>query len=251
MGLFGGGFSKPGKGIRKDAPRKKRFFYFFELYFRKFGKLIQLNLLYLLFCIPIITIGPATAALVKITHYFTEEKPVFLFADFWDAFKKNFKQGLVVGILQIAMTAMLIYAFIFYFTYTFASWVYYIPFVLIIFFSLVFLFASFYVYLLMTKVELKLFAILKNSVMLAFLGFKTNFITLFFTALILVPSLWYFPLTSILFLLILFSTTAMITSYNSFQYIYRYIIRPYYIMNHLEDPYEKKEEEEAIFADLL
>ena len=47
-----GNFQKPGKGVKKNEPEKKRFFQFFELFFRKLTKLIQLNLLYLLFCIP-------------------------------------------------------------------------------------------------------------------------------------------------------------------------------------------------------
>ena len=85
-----GNFQKPGKGVKKEEPEKKRFFQFFDLFFRKITRLIQLNLLYLLFCIPIITIGPATAAMTKILRYYVEEKPVFLCSEFWAAFKENF-----------------------------------------------------------------------------------------------------------------------------------------------------------------
>lgn len=45
MGLFGN-YAKEGPGVKKNEPQKKRFFYFFELYFRKFGKLMTLSLLY-------------------------------------------------------------------------------------------------------------------------------------------------------------------------------------------------------------
>ena len=44
-----GNFQKPGKGVKKEEPEKKRFFQFFDLFFRKITRLIQLNLLYLLF----------------------------------------------------------------------------------------------------------------------------------------------------------------------------------------------------------
>ena len=116
MGFLGlGNYAKPGKGVRKDEPKKKRFFLFFELYFRKFVKLVELNLLYLLFCIPVITIGPATAAMTKITRCYTLEKPVFLFSDFWDAFKENFKQGLAVGLIQLFFLVCIAVAFVFYF----------------------------------------------------------------------------------------------------------------------------------------
>ena len=103
MSLFGGlfNYSKPGPGVDKNAPKKKRFFYFFELFGRKFWKLVELNLLYLLCCIPVVTIGPATCGLVYILRNFANEKPVFMVSDFFDAFKSNFKQGFVLGLLDI------------------------------------------------------------------------------------------------------------------------------------------------------
>ena len=54
MGLFTKNYSKPGKGVEKDEQQKRPFFLFFELFFAKFWKMIQLNLLYLLFWIPAI-----------------------------------------------------------------------------------------------------------------------------------------------------------------------------------------------------
>ena len=87
FGLFD--YTKPGKGVDKNGPQKKRFFHFFELYFRKFWKLITLNLIYILFCIPIVTIGPATAAMTYILKNYTMERPVFLWSDFLEAFKKT------------------------------------------------------------------------------------------------------------------------------------------------------------------
>lgn len=59
MGLISNMFnySKPGPGIEKEEQQKRRFFLFFELFFRKFWKLIQLNLLYILFWIPPLIAG--------------------------------------------------------------------------------------------------------------------------------------------------------------------------------------------------
>ena len=72
-----GNYEKPGKGVGKNEREKKRFFQFFDLFFRKLGRLVQLNLLYILFCIPVVTIGPATAAMTKILREYTLERPVF------------------------------------------------------------------------------------------------------------------------------------------------------------------------------
>ena len=51
MGLFNG-FLKEGPGVPKDLPEKNRFFLFFELFFRKIGKLVGLNMLMAVCLIP-------------------------------------------------------------------------------------------------------------------------------------------------------------------------------------------------------
>ena len=54
MGLFGKGFTHAGSGISKTAPKKKGFFRYWELFRTKFWKLIELNIFYTLFFIPLI-----------------------------------------------------------------------------------------------------------------------------------------------------------------------------------------------------
>lgn len=53
MGLFGGNFTKVGPGVDKNAPKKKGIFLYFEIFFRKFWKLVQLNMIYFIFCLPL------------------------------------------------------------------------------------------------------------------------------------------------------------------------------------------------------
>ncbi len=47
--------TKPGPGIPKDEPEKRRFFLFFEILGEKIGKLIQLNFIYTISLIPLLT----------------------------------------------------------------------------------------------------------------------------------------------------------------------------------------------------
>lgn len=52
-GFFGFfNYDKPGPGVRKDEPPKKGVALFFDILFRKFGKFVTLNLVYILFSIP-------------------------------------------------------------------------------------------------------------------------------------------------------------------------------------------------------
>lgn len=101
-------YDKPGKGIDPDAPKKKPFFLFLELYFRKLFPLMQLNVIYWFCCIPIITIGPATAGMTYILREFSEERPVFLWTDFKKHMKQNFKQGFLVWLINVILWFLLI-----------------------------------------------------------------------------------------------------------------------------------------------
>ena len=52
LGFFN--YEKEGKGVRKDEPQKKGVARFFELFFRKFWKYMQISMMYFITCIPAI-----------------------------------------------------------------------------------------------------------------------------------------------------------------------------------------------------
>lgn len=52
MGIFMRNYNKPGKGVDELAPKSEGATLFFEIFFRKFWKFIQINLLYLVALIP-------------------------------------------------------------------------------------------------------------------------------------------------------------------------------------------------------
>ncbi|WMJ23128.1 DUF624 domain-containing protein [Paludicola sp. MB14-C6] len=244
-----GNFTKPGKGIKKGADEKKRFFQFFDLYFRKFGSLIKLNLIFILFCLPIFTIGPATAGMMKVIRYYNEGKPVFLFSDFWDAFKQNFGQSFLMSIVNGIIASACYTSLVFYYGKMLNSWGYAIPLGIIAILSVLFIMMNFYTYLLIVTVDLKFIALLKNAFSMIILGIKSNFFTIIFTGLV-VAICFIIPIGGWLLLAIVgFSTIGMIICFNSFQHIYSYLIKPYYDSNGLENPYEKTEDTDSIFED--
>ncbi len=246
-----GNYEKPGKGVGKKEREKKRFFQFFDLFFRKIGRLIQLNLLYILFCIPVVTIGPATAAMTKILREFTLERPVFLFSDFWDAFKENFKQGFIVSILQGIVIFLIYSAVVYYVSLTVKSAWFLLLLGFICLIGLILLFASYYVYVMMVSVRLSVFQLIRNSILFAFAGAFTNILTLLFSTGILVISAIFFPISIPLILLLTFSTSAFIAVFNSWPYIYKHMVQPYYEQTGLPNPYEPKEDEneDSLFED--
>lgn len=251
FGMFN--YAKPGKGVDKDAPKKKRFFVFFDLYFRKFTKLVKLNLLYVLFCIPIVTIGPATAAMSKILKEFVNERPVFLVSDFFDAFKKNFKQGLIVGILDGFAFVVIFLAIRYYMQQSDKNMAILIPLMFVFFAAFMLLLANYYIFLMIPLLNMKLRPMIKNAFLLGILGIKSNICTVFFT-LLFTLAVFFFPFIGIILApIFFFSSFGFIVVFNSYPQVDKYVIQPYYDQTGEKRPdvyYFDDEYDEALFEDI-
>lgn len=71
-------------------------------------KYISLNVLYLLFCIPIVTIPASTAGLFAVSRKYVYRDDPRLFRTFWRGFRENFVQSSLVGLLiAVAMLILL------------------------------------------------------------------------------------------------------------------------------------------------
>lgn len=249
FGLFD--YSKPGKGIRKEQPQKPRFLYFFELLFRKFWTLIQLNLLYILFCLPVVTIGPATAGLICVLRNMANEQPVFLFSDFWDAFKTNWKQSFLYSVFVLISSSLVVVSVQFYFAnMEQVKWMY-LPAVLSLFVGMMLLFMSFYTMLMIVTLDLPLRAILKNALIMGIVCLKTNLLTLLFSGVIIVASILFFPISMLFVILIVPALVGFIVCYNSYQGIKKYAIDPYMATQaeHIQEDSDADGNADAVFKD--
>lgn len=235
MGLFSNYYGA-GPGIPKMPQEKRGIVKFLEVYGRHFWDLLFLNMLYMLFCIPIVTIGPATAALFKVTRNYSQERSCFMFHEFWKTFKSSFKQSFVTGIVDILLIIWLPYMIAFYYNmskvYPWAK----ILVVLSISLMLIIYIMHFYIYLLIVSTNLKMKQIVKNSFLLASIGMKKTLISFFsIVALLIVMLLILLSATNIgiivdlvILCAILFSGSAFIISYNCYPIIRKYVIQPFY-----------------------
>ncbi|MBP0990606.1 MAG: YesL family protein [Oscillospiraceae bacterium] len=227
MGIFSFiNYDKNGPGVSKDAPQKKRFFLFFELFFRKFKYMVGLNVIYLLLCIPIITIGPATAAITYVFRSFSREEPIFVFNEFWRIFKENFKYGVIVGIVDLILKAALGYSLYFYFVNINQSTFVYIPFILCMAALFMELFTGYYIYMLMVTVNLKLKGLVKNAFMLAMISMKSNIFTLIFSFIVVAPMVLMFPYSIPVIIILGASVPLFIQCFNAYPTIKKYCIDP-------------------------
>ena len=138
MAFFGliGNYDKPGPGVSKDEPKKAAPVRFFEILWRKLSKLVQLNLifmipfavvvalmvvifflplphfafntslfgpldLYAIYAVPLplILMAPFSAGMAYVTRNFAREEHAFVWSDFWEAVKNNWKASLLNGII--------------------------------------------------------------------------------------------------------------------------------------------------------
>ncbi len=178
MGFFNN-YQKEGRGVRKNE-RTPRFVLFFQIYFRKFWQLILLNMLYVLFCIPIVTIGPATAGMTKVLRNYAREEHAFLWGDFIETFKTNFKQSFLYSLLSFGVFGFLAFDLLAVFNLP-NQFMKTLSLAAIAFSLTVFVFMNYYVYNMMITFNLTMKQLLKNAFIFCWAGFFRN---LFMTAVI-------------------------------------------------------------------
>ena len=269
MGFLQANYNKPGAGVRKNAPQKKEFVLFFEIYFRKFWKLVTANLLYVLFSLPLVTCGLADAGITFITRNYAREKFAFVWEDYRDTIKKNWKQALPIGIINLVITFVLVFDISFFYgSGEGVSGI--IMLALILFVAVVFAFMRYYIPLLQITFKLSIKQIYKDSLLLAAVGMKRNII------ITLVLAIWsvlaYLLLQvnlSIGLVIIVLAYLFVFPAFRSFliqfcifPVVKKHIIDPYY-RDHPEEDIDKRrglnletedspeEQEESIFEDVL
>ena len=261
FGLFN--YNKPGPGVEKGAPKKKRFFEFWSLYFRKFWKLMQANLIYVLVSLPVLSWGLAEVGLAYVTRNFTREKHAFVWSDFFTTIRKNWKQALPVGIVNLLITFLLLFDLYYYGKNTLMM-------VVMCFIFLVFTFMKFYIPLMIITFRLSWKQLYKNALIFAFVGLLPNLL------ITLVSSTFYilvvgcvvsvnFPLMALLlvfYVLFFPAFRSFLIQFCIFPLVKKHMIDPYYEAHPGEDAEAKRAlniedqqaasqpDEEAVFKDM-
>lgn len=255
MGLFYNN-NVSGKGIAKNGPKKKPFFRFWELFANKFWTFFKLNLIYVLFCLPVVTFGPATAALTAMMRNIYLERPQFIWHDFVDHFKKNFKQSFFIGIADIIAVVICVITFMQYSKQPDMETSMKVMYALSIAAQVLFLMMNFYIYPQIAALNLRMSGIIKNSVILVFVNLPAELIVLVlvmgFTALFL-----YFTLPLVFLLpLIPGAWLVFLSVFCCYPAIQKHIINPFYEQNGEPNPEipdweleDDDDDEETVFED--
>ena len=76
-------------------------------FLNKMADLILLNLIFLLCCIPVVTIGPAITALYAVSLRSVRYGDGYVIQTFFRSFKQNFKQSFVAGMIGLLFVCLL------------------------------------------------------------------------------------------------------------------------------------------------
>ena len=69
--------------------------------------LIMLNVVFLICCLPIVTIGASLTALHYVTLKMARNEESYIIRSFFKSFKQNFKQATVINLIMLAVAAIL------------------------------------------------------------------------------------------------------------------------------------------------
>lgn len=177
-----------GPGVMESSPAKgpRRFVFLLRTYF---GRLIGINLLFVLCCVPVFTIPASICALNRYTIKMVRDGYGFSVDDYWQEWKEQiFRSMPAILIPGLPM------AFAYYLLSMYAGGqAGFGVLVVAIFWIFLALLMGAYVFVLLAMLDLPLLQIIKNSAILILLEWKHSLCVLGLTLLTLVASLSLFP----------------------------------------------------------
>ena len=182
----------------------------------------------------LLTFGCVNVGCAYILRNMAKGEPIFIWADFWYAIKRNWRQALPFGVIDGLINALL--AFNIYTTVmTTGDFITSMMFWANVVLTVLYFFMRCYIYVQMVTFKLSVFKILKNSLIFALLGLKRNILALLGNVLCIVLEVMFFfsaggvlvPLGVAAPLAILFSAMAYMKVYAAYFKIKTVMIDPY------------------------
>lgn len=205
--------------IPKDAPEKKGAAKVLSTLWREFWGLIKLNFLFMLTCIPIVTIPASITAMSRITCTMAKNENYFLWADYKKAFKRDFFKSLLGGLIILLLSAIFIFSTYVYMLMYGNSKLFILLAGIAVCFGILVLFSSFYFFPMLAMVELPMKGLLVNSLLLALSNIKRTLLALVAFLIFLVGASLLFPYSCIYMVFIMFSMTSLMIALAVFPVI--------------------------------
>ena len=139
-------YAAPGPGVNPDEPEKTGAARFAQILSIECVTLVKLNLLFLVSCVPLVTIPPAVFAMNRVVRMMVLDQPVTCFYHYRTAFKTYWKRGYAAFLLTIVPLVLSGCGMWFYLSRAMANFLLFLPFMLCSTVFLLTLLASTYFY---------------------------------------------------------------------------------------------------------
>lgn len=219
MGLFTPNYVKPGPGIDKDARPKTGLALFFEIFIREFWALAKLNVLFLLTCTPIVTIGAAMGAMTKVTVRMVRDIPNDAWYDYWRGFRENWKASTVLGLVTALVYGGGLLGLV---LYPAGSAIWLITLAALLILTMVWL----YLYPLLTSTTLSFWDCVRDAILLAILRFYYSFPVALLILALIALEIMFFPLSIPATLLVGCAIPNFIASFLAWSGIQKHVLPP-------------------------
>ena len=227
MSLFKPNYSKEGAGVSKSTPERPGIVRFFYVIGHRFWQIVVLNVLYLFACIPIFTIGPATAGMTYVLRNYSQEQHADFFSDFIDKSKEHFVKGLLASLLTTVVGILTWFAFNFYTTAEMTSTIRVIALVVTLYIVYMLISVNLYIYPMMVSFDLPFKKVLRNSWILATYKPLRNIAMIIFNVAVYFLCFSFFPVSLPVILFLAFSICNLFNNFLIYPLLVKYVATPY------------------------
>ena len=193
--------------------------------YENIGELVKLNLLFLIFSLPVVTLPASYTAMTMSMQKLARGEVRHIWSDFRETFRRCFWRSIPCGAAVFGPAALCVYVVPFYRAQLAYGPVFYLPLVLSCITAGVMLMAGFYAFPMLAAVGLPLGGILKNAVSLVFIRLWQSLLCLAVLAVLTVLVIVILPVSVVLLLTIYFSLSCAIASYAGWGGILDYVLK--------------------------
>jgi len=215
------------RGIDKDAPPKRGAALFVDIVRREWWELMKLNLLIVLFCLPVVTIPATLMGATRITAAMVRDENHYLWRDFWDTFRREFVRAGVLGWLLIGAVGVGVAAVVAYARAALETPLMVAPAIVSFLGVSLLILAGSHAATMAVTTGLSTTRILKNAILLAVVWFLPGL-----AAIVLCASIWLlhivaYPVSVFIPATFGFSLCALLMTFQSHRALVRHVIRPH------------------------
>ena len=185
----------------------------------------------LLTLLVVFTGGITNVGATYVIRGYLKSEPVFLFGDFFGAIKKNFLQGMILGLLDAFFVYALGFGLMTYYINA-GNYALSVMFFAELLLAFVYLTMRFYMYMLLITFDISIPKLIKNSFIFAIIGYKRNTLAWLGILAFVIINVYVFMFLMVFGVILPFIITASLLmftgAYASYPVIKKYMIDPYY-----------------------